>query len=120
MQCLAAKAHPLARCVMVSTVGCSLIACSPDTFMTVTATFIGVDQAPRLLTEVPDGLPQFVIAWATTPPINLLARLLVPAPGFLRMMITLLVGQIFLRREPGVRQGENDPLTAIARAARLQ
>src|SRR5262249_57098827 len=76
-------------------------------------------QFPRLRAEVPDGLLSFT-PWTNTPPaVDLLVRLVVPASGLGLVMLPFFLGQAFLSGELGMSQGENDPLTGVARASRF-
>ena len=72
----------------------------------------------------PRGSPRWPgqhITWTNTPPaIDLLVRLFEPAAGLCLVMSPFLLGQAVFGSELGVSQGEDDPLTAVARAPWLQ
>ena len=70
--------------------------------------------------EVPYGSPHQVSGTSTQRLVDLLVRQIEPAPGFRLVMRLLLVGQAFLRGEPGVGQGHDDPLAVVSRASLLE
>ena len=53
-------------------------------------------------------------------PYNAANELLEPAAGFRQEMFPFLLGQAVLGGEPGMSQGQDDPLTGVARASLLE
>src|SRR5262245_49260477 len=71
---------------------------------------------PRLFAEVPNDLRNSIARRTNAPPaIDLCLRPLVPAAGFRFVVPPLVLGQARSRGEPGVSQGQDDPLSGVAR-----
>src|SRR5829696_9231307 len=80
----------------------------------------GPQQLSCLGAEVPDGLLEFMARANTPMGVDLPVRLLIAPAGFRLVVLPFLRGQVFLGGEPGVSQGEHDPLRGVARASLLQ